>query len=122
MLINIDYSSNKAIYEQIYDEILRLILSNVLNPNDKLPSVRELASLTKINPNTIQKAYRALENDNYICTVKGKGNFVKSNDGLFDAHVKKQSEALQDILKSLKELSLSRTDIVELVNEILNSI
>ncbi len=119
-MINIDYSSNKAIYEQIYDEILKLILSKVLNPNDKLPSVRELASLTKINPNTIQKAYKALENDNYICTVKGKGNFVKSNDGLVNAHIKKQSEVLQEILKSLKELSLSKTDIIELVNEIWN--
>lgn len=121
-MINIDYSSNRAIYEQIYDEILRLILSKALKPDDRLPSVRELASLTKINPNTIQKAYKALENDNYICTVKGKGNFVKSNDGLINAHIKKQSEALKEILTSLKELSLGRNDIIGLVNEILNSL
>lgn len=121
-MINIDYSSNRAIYEQIYDEILRLILSKALKPDDRLPSVRELASLTKINPNTIQKAYKALENDNYICTVKGKGNFVKSNDGLVNAHIIKQSEALQGILNSLKELSLSNNDIIELVKEILSSL
>jgi len=121
-LINIDYNSKRAIYEQIYDEILRLILSKALKPDDKLPSVRELASLTKINPNTIQKAYKSLENDNYICTVKGKGNFVKNNDGLINAHISKQSESLKEILKSLKELSLSRNDIIGLVNEILNSL
>ena len=121
-MINIDYSSNKAIYEQVYDEILKLILSKALNPDDRLPSVRELAALTKINPNTIQKAYKALEIDNYICTVKGKGNFVKSNDGLLDAHIQKQSEALKDIFKSLKEMSLSKKDISELVNEILISL
>ncbi len=121
-MINIDYNSNKAIYEQIYDEMLRLILSKALKPDDKLPSVRELALLTKINPNTIQKAYKALEGDNYICTVKGKGNFVKSNEGLKDAHIIKQSEALKEILSSLKKLSLSKKDINELVNEILNTL
>lgn len=121
-LINIDYNSNKAIYEQIYDEILRLILTNVLKPDDKLPSVRELAMLTKINPNTIQKAYKSLENDNYISTVKGIGNYVKSNDGLRDAHVTKQKELLKEVLVSLKNLSLSNKDIIEMINEILSTI
>jgi GntR family transcriptional regulator len=121
-LINIDYNSNKAIYEQIYDEILKLILSDVLKPDDKLPSVRELALLTKINPNTIQKAYKSLENDNYISTVKGIGNYVKSNEGLKDAHVKKQKEAMKEILISLKNLSLSNEDIKDLINEILSMI
>lgn len=121
-LINIDYNSSKAIYEQIYDEILKLILTNVLKPDDKLPSVRELALLTKINPNTIQKAYKSLENDNYISTVKGIGNYVKSNDGLKDAHVTKQKEALKEILISLKKLSLTNEDINELVNKMLSTI
>ncbi len=121
-MINIDYNSNKAIYEQIYDEILRLILTNVLKPDDKLPSVRELATLTKINPNTIQKAYKSLENDNYISTVKGIGNYVKSNNGLRDAHITKQKELLKEVLVSLKILSLSNKDIIELINEILSTI
>ncbi len=121
-LINIDYNSSKAIYEQIYDEILKLILSNVLKPDDKLPSVRELALLTKINPNTIQKAYKSLENDNYISTVKGIGNYVKSNEGLKDAHVTKQKETLREILISLKKLSLTNKDINELISEILSTI
>lgn len=121
-MINIDNNSNKAIYEQVYDEIIRLILSKALKPNDKLPSVRELAAMTKINPNTIQKAYRLLENDNYICTIKGKGNFVKSNDNLVNAHIEKQTKALEEILKSLRDLSLSDVDILELIQEILSSL
>ncbi len=121
-LINIDYNSSKAIYEQIYDEILKLILTNVLKPDDKLPSVRELALLTKINPNTIQKAYKSLENDNYITTVKGIGNYVKSNEGLKNAHITKQKEALKEILISLKKLSLTDEDINKMVSEILSTI
>ena len=121
-LINIDYNSSKAIYEQIYDEILKLILTNVLKPDDKKPSVRELALLTKINPNTIQKAYKSLENDNYITTVKGIGNYVKSNEGLKNAHITKQKEALKEILISLKKLSLTDEDINKMVSEILSTI
>lgn len=121
-MINIDYNSSKAIYEQIYDEILNLILSNVLKPDDKLPSVRELALITKINPNTIQKAYKSLENDNYIATVKGIGNYVKNNESLKKAHLAKKKEDLEEILISLKKLSLSNEDIIRLINEILITI
>lgn len=121
-MINIDNNSSKAIYEQIYDEILKLILSDVLKPDDKLLSVRELALLTKVNPNTIQKAYKSLENDNYIYTVKGKGNFVKNNEGLKKAHIVKQKDALEEILSSFKKLSFSKNEIKGLVDEILNTI
>jgi GntR family transcriptional regulator len=65
-LIRIDNESPKPIYEQIYDEIIRLIFSKSLKPDEKLPSVRELASMIRINPNTIQKAYKYLEEDNFI--------------------------------------------------------
>lgn len=120
-MINIDYTSSKAIYEQIYDEITRLILSKALKPDDKLPSVRELAAMTKINPNTIQKAYKVLELENYIYSVKGRGNFVKSSDDLRSLHIKKLDEELFQTIKSLKELGLSSNDITKIVNDILVS-
>nr|WP_312576754.1 GntR family transcriptional regulator [Sedimentibacter sp.] len=118
-MINIDYTSSKAIYEQIYDEITRLILSKALKPDDKLPSVRELAAMTKINPNTIQKAYKVLELENYIYSVKGRGNFVKSSDDLRNLHIKKLDAELFKTIKSLSELGLSSDDIIKMVNNIL---
>lgn len=114
-MISIDYTSSKAIYEQIYDEITRLILSKALKPDEKLPSVRELAAITKINPNTIQKAYKVLELDDYIYTVKGKGNFVKNTDALKKVHIKKLDEALGETLKTLRELGLSKDEILEMI-------
>lgn len=120
-LIKIDYTSSKAIYEQIYDEITRLILSKALKPDEKLPSVRELAAMTKINPNTIQKAYKFLELDNYVYSVKGRGNFVKNSDDLRSLHIKKMDEDLFQTIKSLKELGLSNDDIIKMVNNLLIS-
>ena len=120
MLIRIDNDNPKAIYEQIYDEIVRLIYSKSLKPDEKLPSVRELASTIRINPNTIQKAYKYLEEDNYIYSVKGVGNFVKDAGELRDLHIKNIKDELNKVVTSLKELGLKDERIIELVKETLN--
>ncbi|MEL7649477.1 MAG: GntR family transcriptional regulator [Sedimentibacter sp.] len=119
-MIKIDNNSSKAIYEQIYDEMKRLILSRALKPDDKLPSVRELAAMIKINPNTIQKAYKSLEEDNYIYTVKGKGNFVKDAEELRSVHIKDMEEKLNNTIKSLKKLGLEDNEVLAMVRSILN--
>lgn len=119
-MIQIDNNNPKAIYEQVYDEITRLIMSKVLKPDEKLPSVRELAAMVKINPNTIQKAYKSLEEGNYIYTVKGIGNFVKNSDELRSLHIKNMKEKLSDAVRSLKTLGLKDELIIEMVNNILN--
>lgn len=119
-MIQIDNNSSKALYEQIYEEVTRLILSKALKPDEKLPSVREMAAMVKINPNTIQRAYRSLEEDNYIYTVKGKGNFVKSSEELRDTHIKIAEDKLKETIKSLRNLGLNDNSIVELVKKILN--
>jgi GntR family transcriptional regulator len=118
-LIRIDNDNPKAIYEQIYDEIIRLIFSKSLKPDEKLPSVRELASTIRINPNTIQKAYKYLEEDNYIYSVKGVGNFVKDADELRNLHIKNMKDELYNVVSSLKELGLRDERIIEIVKEIL---
>ena len=75
-MIHLDYRDARPIYTQIADGLRDQILSGVLQPEDKLPSVRELASSLTINPNTIQRAYRQLEMEGWIATVPGKGCFV----------------------------------------------
>lgn len=119
-MIKIDNNSSKAIYEQIYDEMTRLILSKALKPDEKMPSVRELAAMIKINPNTIQKAYKSLEEDNYIYTVKGKGNFVKNADEIRSVHIRTMEEQLNSTIRSLKELGLEDEEVIRLVKNILN--
>jgi GntR family transcriptional regulator len=120
VMIQIDNSSSKALYEQVYEEIQRLILSRALKPDEKLPSVRELAAMVKINPNTIQKAYKSLEEDNYIYTVKGKGNFVNNTVELRNVYRRNTEEKLNEAVCSLKNLGLKDDYIVELVEEVLN--
>ena len=75
-MISINYRDPPPIYEQVRDALRKLIVSGSLPSDQKLPSVRELASSLAINPNTIQRAYRELEQEGYICTVPGKGSFA----------------------------------------------
>lgn len=119
-MIQIDNNNPKALYEQVYDEIIRLIMKKALKPDEKLPSVRELAAMIKINPNTIQKAYKSLEENNYIYTVKGIGNFVKNSEELRSIRIKNMEEKLRDAVKSLKAIGLKDDYIIKMVDDILN--
>lgn len=81
-MIQLNYRDSKPIYEQIKEGLRRLVVTGALSAGEKLPSVRELASQIAINPNTIQRAYRELENEGYIYTLVGKGTFVAENDNI----------------------------------------
>ena len=75
-MVHLDYRDARPIYSQIVDNFRAQIAAGVLQAEDKLPSVRELATQLSINPNTIQRAYRELEQQGYIQTRAGKGCFV----------------------------------------------
>ena len=65
-LIQVNYRDVRPIYEQIIDSVQKLVITDALLPDEKLPSVRELASKLAINPNTISRAYRELEREGYV--------------------------------------------------------
>ncbi len=78
-MILIDKFSAKPIYEQIVEEIERLIVGGVLKEKDQLPSIRELSVALSINPNTIQKAFTELDQAGIIFSTRGRGCFVAEN-------------------------------------------
>ena len=81
-MINLNYRDSRPIYEQIKDGLRKLVMTGAYSPNERLPSVRELASSLAINPNTIQRAYKDLEAEGYIYTVAGKGSFASDISGV----------------------------------------
>lgn len=95
-MIIIDYSDKRPIYEQIAGRFQALIVSGVMEADEKLPSVRSLAVELSINPNTIQHAYMELEKDGFIYTVKGRGNFVKKDDELMRRQKEKLLTGLEE--------------------------
>jgi GntR family transcriptional regulator len=76
MLIHLDAADARPLYQQIVDEVRRAVVLGTLAPDDPLPSVRALAAELKVNPNTVQQAYRELERAGAVYSRRGQGTFV----------------------------------------------
>ena len=100
-MISLNYRDARPIYEQIKDGLRKLIVTGALGPDEKLPSVRVLAQQLSINPNTIQRAYEALEAEGYVYSVPGKGSFAAPNTGVDEG---RKSELLQTFDQTAGEL------------------
>ena len=106
-MIQLNYRDAKPIYEQIKDGLRKLVITNSLIANEKLPSVREMASKLAINPNTIQKAYRELESEGYVYTVAGKGTFVAERKEVLGV---RNEELMKEFDEVVTELLFLATD------------
>ncbi len=116
-MLQLNYRDAKPIYEQIKDGIRRLLLSNAIKADEKLPSVRELASSLAINPNTIQRAYRELEAEGYVYTKQGKGTFASATAMV--CQMRKQ-ELLVEFDDVVSELFILDASVEELGNRMEN--
>ncbi len=112
-MILIDYRDTRPIYEQVVDKFKMLILRGVLHPNDKIPSVRNLAVDLSINPNTIQRAYAELERQGYIFTVKGRGNFVADNKQLLDQYRDQLFARLCELCEAAFAVGITEEEIIQ---------
>lgn len=117
-MIQLNYRDSKPIYEQIKSGLRKLIISNSLSANEKLPSVRELASSLAINPNTIQRAYRDLESEGYVCSVAGKGTFVAEHQGIYDVRQHELLDEFDEIVEELYFLSVKRETLIERIDSL----
>ena len=75
-MFSLNYRDARPIYEQVRDGLRHLVVTGAIREGDQFPSVRSLAASLAINPNTIQRAYEALEREGYLYTVAGKGSFA----------------------------------------------
>ncbi|MDO5479223.1 MAG: GntR family transcriptional regulator [Clostridia bacterium] len=117
-MIKLDMRDSRPIYEQIKEELKKLIIKGAMKTDEKIPSVRFLASSLSINPNTIQHAYRELEAEGYIYSRKATGYFVAPiTEVVTGEKTDKLKKEMKDILKELKYLNVKKEDILSIVNE-----
>ncbi len=118
-MIQLDFKDPRPIYEQIKDKIKELVITGAVETDDKIPSVRELAQTLTINPNTIQKAYKDLEAEGIIYSVKGKGNFIAPLDK--SSVDPRRKELLLIIHKTVEELIFLHTPQQAVIDVIYNT-
>lgn len=117
MLI-VNFSSRTPVYQQLYDDVIRLVSLGVLKSDTKLPPVRILATELGINPNTVQKAYKMLEKDGYIYSTVGRGSFVSNK---LDQNQAEKIQAKNDLKESIDKAykkGITKDEMIELVDEI----
>ena len=116
---NIDFSSPMPIYRQLIYMIKLEILSGRLNDGDQLPPIRELAKILKLNPNTVAKAYYNLEEEGFIESKRGSGNWVNSKRPRLDGLRKTMIEdEFRIFLQKALSLGASKEDIRNLIKGI----
>jgi len=114
-MFNLESGSKLSIYEQIYHNFVQLITVGSLKENQKIPSVRELALELRINPNTIQKAYKLLLKDKYIYSKPGSGNYVSEKEKYANNYLKEIKKELQESIVTLRNQQLSKDEVINLV-------
>lgn len=113
-MIVLDYRDSRPLYQQVKDSLRRMMLTGLLEPDEKLPSVRSLATQLAINPNTIQRAYAELEAEGYIYSVAGRGSFVSAGDGEHLRRIAELTGRLVPLLEELKSLGYTREQLLAL--------
>lgn len=113
-MIVLDYRDSRPLYQQVKDSLRRMMLTGLLEPDEKLPSVRSLATQLAINPNTIQRAYAELEAEGGIYSVAGRGSFVSAGDGEHLRRIAELTGRLVPLLEELKSLGYTREQLLVL--------
>lgn len=116
-MININFRDSRPIYEQVKTTLRKLIVSGAMSPDEKLPSVRELASQLAINPNTIQRAYRELEQEGYIISIPGKGNYANLSAQVDEGRKKELLTAMDEIVAELLYLGVTPDELDRRIRE-----
>ena len=116
-MISLNYRDSRPIYEQIKDGLKKLIVSGAMAADEKLPSVRALATQLSINPNTIQRAYNELENEGFIYSIPGKGSFASATVDSSESKKRELEDKIRELAAELRYLGVSEEELLALVKE-----
>jgi len=113
-----EFNDKTPIYIQIMDIIKMNIVTGKLKSKDKLPSVREMATNLKVNPNTLQRSYQELERLGIVFTQRGTGTFVgEEKDMVDDLKREMAKEVIDSFILRMKSLGFTANEIIKSVSE-----
>jgi len=118
MQFRIDNASDRPVYLQIIDQVKRDIALGRLARDERLPTVRQLAQQLAINPNTIAKAYRQLEQEGVIVTRSGAGAFVANLDNGLSRAVRRRliCDELERIVVTAFHMQIDKQTLTDWFN------
>ena len=113
------FDNERPIYIQLVEKLRIEIVSGKLKNGERIPSVRELALTTKVNPNTMQKALAELENEGLIYTERTNGKFVTDNEELIEKIKRKLAEEkVNNYIKDMKNIGITYEQSIQYLQEL----
>ena len=115
--MTIQLDPTRPIYLQIMEEIKKRSARGTYKPGAQLPSVRDMAKEMEVNPNTIARVYRELENEGFIETRRGRGSFI-TEDGkrIEEERTKLGNIATQRFINDISELEMTAEHIEDILD------
>jgi GntR family transcriptional regulator len=114
----VDFNASQPIYKQIINDYKKRLIRGEIKTGDKIASQREYAEKARINPNTVQRAYREMENMNIVETVRGQGTFISiSSDKLEDIKMEMAIQLIDHFINEMESLGFSYEVMLNLVEQ-----
>ncbi len=118
MLIEVNLADTRPIYRQIMDEVQRGMATGLLKPDEALPPVRQLATELRVNPNTVQHAYRVLEQHGLVYVRRGRGTFVAAGGAPRTKPAQLARQVAERALRDAFRHGLVASELVAAIKEI----
>lgn len=117
-MFTVDFQSRTPIFEQIEHQVEEYIRLGILKNGDKLPSIRELTETVGVNPNTIQKAYTALDNAGLLVSAAGRGCYISPNaTEIIRSKAEQQLPQFEETVKRLLMSGIEKEKLIEIINK-----
>jgi GntR family transcriptional regulator len=110
------FDSSQPIYQQIINTYKKQLARGELKEGDKIPSQREYAEKIQVNPNTVQRAYREMENLHMVETIRGQGTFIVTGEELKKAIKQEMAKTILDyFVQEMRSLGFTNEQMVEML-------
>ncbi|SDW98071.1 GntR family transcriptional regulator [Paenibacillus sp. CF384] len=105
--MQLNFDNPKPIYLQMVDEVKKALVRGELAPGDKIPSLKERAQMSQVNPNTVQRAYQEMEREGLTETLRGQGTFIKNDPALL-LHIRAEmaNTAVRQFIEEMRGLGV----------------
>lgn len=118
-----DFDAAQPIYRQIIDSFQKQLIRGELKPGDKIPSQREYAERARVNPNTVQRAYREMEMMQMVETQRGQGTFINATpEMLMQMKDEMATAVISHFIAEMSELGFDAHEINELLAQKMSSV
>ncbi len=116
--MDFDFNSNEPLYKQIAKQLAIQIIVGTYKIGSRIPSVREIALLTKTNPNTVQRSLTELEEEGLIITKRTSGKFITEDKAIIEKYRHKiLKETVDKFIIDMNKLNITKAEIISYLKE-----